>query len=229
MNKATILYVEDDETLGYLTTDNLQLRGFDVVHCPNGKSAIQKFRESSFDLCILDIMLPEMDGFQIAEEIRKSNRDIPILFLTARTLTEDKIRGLKIGADDYIVKPFNIDELVLKIGVFLKRSKITFEKKDIYQEGNLVFNYSNLELRINETTMVLTQKEADLLKLFLDNPNQLLKREFILQSLWGDDDYFMGRSLDVFISRLRKHLSNQSMLVIENVHGIGFKMSNSGG
>jgi len=224
MKKVSILYVEDDNTLGYLTTDNLKLRGFDVIHCKDGREALIQFNAQSFDLCILDIMLPSMDGFELAAEIRKINQQVPILFLTAKTLTEDKIKGLQIGADDYIVKPFNVEELVLKINVFLKRSQINTADDALYTKGYFRFDYSNLELTTRSGTKILTQKEGDLLKLFLDNQGKLLKREFILKTLWGDDDYFLGRSLDVFIFRLRKHLSEQQFYTIENVHGIGFKM-----
>lgn len=225
MSKARILYVEDDETLGYLTSDNLQLRGFEVLHCSNGKVALEAFRENKVDICILDIMLPHMDGFELASSIRSINDDVPIIFLTAKTLSEDKIKGLTLGADDYIVKPFNVEELVLKIKIFLKRSKVSTQEEKIYEIGSFQFDYTNLELKNGSYQIIMTKREADLLRYFTENKNQVLKREKILQALWGDDDYFMGRSLDVFISRLRKHLSHDQNLSIENIHSIGFRLN----
>jgi len=176
---------------------------------------------------VLDVMLPGVDGFAIAEEIRKTNADVPIIFLTAKSLKEDKIHGLKIGADDYITKPFSIEELILKIEVFLKRNKITSNPvPEIVQMelGKYTFDYKNLELQNNGTVRSLTQKEADLLRFFIQNKNEVIKRAQILESLWGEDDYFMGRSLDVFISRLRKYLKDDESLKIENIHGVGFRL-----
>jgi len=224
MKPAKILYAEDDETLAFLTKDNLEQSGYEVVHCSDGNTCLQTFRESAFDLCILDIMLPKKDGFEIASEIRSLNTEIPIIFLSAKTLKEDRIKGLRLGADDYLVKPFSIEELILKIEIFLKRSqKISFVENSMYTIGKYQFDSKNF-LVFNETERTtLTQRESELLKLFLDNKNAVLKREEILKALWGDDDYFMGRSLDVFISRLRKILTDEKSISIENLHGIGFK------
>ena len=171
-------------------------------------------------------MMPKMDGFELASEIRKIDLDVPIIFLSAKTLKEDRIKGLRLGADDYLVKPFSIEELMLKIEIFLKRSQrnITVEKS-IYEIGKYQFDTKNFILFNDDEKIGLTQREAELLKLFLDNKNSVLKREQILTSLWGTDDYFMGRSLDVFISRLRKILSNEKGISIENLHGIGFRFS----
>ena len=166
-----------------------------------------------------------MDGFNCAEKIREKDKNTPILFLTAKSLAVDKLEGFKRGGDDYITKPFNFQELLLRIEVFLKRSLKTIDlEPEHFQYGNLFFNYSDLSLTIDEALISLTQKEADLLRYFLINKNSLLKRETILHSLWGDDDYFMGRSLDVFISRLRKLLTNAQTIKIVNNHGVGFKM-----
>jgi DNA-binding response OmpR family regulator len=223
--KARILYVEDDESLSFVTRDNLELQGYEVVHCVDGKKGLELFKSDEFDLCVLDVMLPEMDGYTLAEEIRKIDEEIPILFLTAKSLKEDKIHGLKLGADDYITKPFSIEELILKIEIFLRRRNINGgNQKTINQLGTFEFDYSNLTLRYGEKEETLTQKEADLLKLFVDNPNQVLKRSDILIKLWGEDDYFLGRSLDVFISRLRKYLKKDESLKIENIHGVGFRL-----
>lgn len=225
MNKqAKILYVEDDIYLSYVTKDNLEIKGYTVVWVKNGEEALEAFNQERFDLCVLDIMLPKLDGFSVAEAIRKENEDIPILFLSAKTLKEDKIKGLKLGADDYITKPFSIEELVLKIEVFLKRSKV--QKKEstpnLAELGKLYFDFENLELSDSETSSRLTLREAELLNLFCQNKNKLLKKEDILNSLWKDDSYFLSRSLDVFVSRLRKHLKKDSRLKIETVHGVGF-------
>ena len=223
MQKYKILYAEDDETIGYLTKDNLD-QNYEVSLCTDGEMAFEKFNSTSFDICILDIMLPKMDGFELAEKIRKANTEIPILFLSAKILKEDRIKGLKIGADDYLTKPFSIEELNLKIEIFLKRSNKKVETvSTIYKLGNYQFDSTNFLIFNNEEKIALTQRESDLLKLFLNNKNTILKREDILKALWGDDDYFMGRSLDVFISRLRKIIANEKGISIENQHGIGFR------
>ncbi|NHN26959.1 response regulator transcription factor [Flavobacterium jejuense] len=224
MNKKRILYVEDDETLAFLTADNLE-QYFDVVHCSNGSAAFELFCKEVFDLCVLDIMLPDMDGFEIATEIRKRNKEIPIIFLSAKTMKEDRIKGLKLGADDYLVKPYSIEELILKIEIFLNRSQKNIEKsKMTYILGSFEFEFENYSLKNDKKQITLTEREASLLKLFLDNVNTVLKREKILTSLWGNDDYFSGRSLDVFISRLRKILKEEASVKIENIPRVGFKM-----
>jgi len=226
MKQFKILYTEDDETLAFLTKDNLEQNNYEVVHCLNGKSGLEAFKEEEFDICILDIMMPKMDGFELATEIRKIDVDVPIIFLSAKTLKEDRIKGLRLGADDYLVKPFSIEELILKIEIFLKRSqKNTKIEKSIYEIGKYQFDTKNFILFNDAEKVGLTQREAELLKLFLDNKNLVLKREQILTALWGTDDYFMGRSLDVFISRLRKILANENGISIENLHGIGFRFS----
>jgi DNA-binding response OmpR family regulator len=226
MKKYQILYAEDDETLAFLTKDNLEQNGYEILHCNDGMKSLETFKNEHFDICILDIMLPKMDGFELATAIRKLDSQVPILFLSAKTLKEDRLKGLRLGADDYLVKPFSIEELVLKIEIFLKRSqKTTIHEKIIYTLGKYQFDADNFQV-FNETEKVnLTQRESDLLHFFIINKNKVLKREEILKSLWGDDDYFMGRSLDVFISRLRKILASETSISIENLHGIGFKFS----
>ncbi len=226
-HKPNILYVEDDESLSFVTKDNLELQGYKVTYCENGNKALEMINRQNFDLFVLDVMLPGVDGFTIAEEIRKKNADVPILFLTAKSLKEDKIQGLRLGADDYITKPFSIEELILKIEIFLKRNKITSGRTTEVSEmqiGKFTFDYKNLELRNNGQIRTLTQKEADLLRFFVQNKNEVVKRAQILEALWGEDDYFMGRSLDVFISRLRKYLKADDNLKIENIHGVGFRL-----
>ncbi|MBN2681638.1 MAG: response regulator transcription factor [Bacteroidales bacterium] len=229
IKKAKLMYVEDDIHLSFVTIDNLEIQGYQVVHFEDGATALSAFENDTFDLCILDVMLPNMDGFELAKRIRAQNQQIPIIFLTAKSLKEDKIAGLKLGADDYLTKPFSIEELILKIDIFLKRSsKIEIRpqpEKEIYTVGlKYEFDYKNLTLSCDSENVRLTQKEADLLKLFAQNPNEVIKRDIILTKIWGKDDYFLGRSLDVFISRLRKYLRKDQSIVIENIHGVGFNM-----
>lgn len=222
--KARILYVEDDETIAFLTKDNLELRGFEVDHVRDGAVAIEHFRTGQYDLCLVDIMLPELDGYTFLCRIRELNANIPVLLLTAKSLTEDKIKGFNLGADDYITKPFSIDELVLRIEVFLKRSKTFSEpKSNLIQIGDTEYSYEDQRLIIKGQKVKLTQRENELLSFLMNHTNQLIKREDILNSVWGDDDYFLGRSLDVFISRLRKIFKDESTIQIENVHGVGFR------
>lgn len=222
--KSRILYVEDDETLSFVTKDNLELHGYKVDHCLDGESAIEAFFKESYDLCILDVMLPKMDGFAVAEKIRATDPNVPILFLTAKSMKEDRIHGLKLGADDYITKPFSIEELILKIEVFLRRKYVSVSINDQYKVGNYNFDYRNLVLALDGDERNLTQKEADLLKMLLDHKNNVVKRSLILEKLWGEDDYFLGRSMDVFISRLRKYLSGDAKIKLDNIHGVGFKL-----
>lgn len=226
MTKPKILYAEDDDSLAFLTKDNLEENGYEVTHFANGKDCLESFKKTEFDVCVLDILMPKMDGFDLATAIRKENSNIPIIFLSAKTLKEDKLKGLRLGADDYLVKPFSIEELLLKIEIFLKRSKKSNStESQVYQVGKFSFDLKSYTLISENETINLTQREAELLKFFIDNQNEVLKRERILKSLWGDDDYFMGRSLDVFISRLRKILTNETGISIENIHGIGFRFN----
>ncbi len=225
MKQIKILYAEDDETLAYLTKDNLEQHQYIVDHYADGAACLRAFKSNEYDLCILDVMIPGMDGFALAEAIRKLNHEIPILFLSAKTLKEDKLKGLRLGADDYLVKPFSIEELVLKIEIFINRGKKNNTNiKKIYKAGSYQFYPANFLLQQGKEQIEFTQREAELLQYFLDNKNQVLKREQILNSIWGQDDYFFGRSLDVFISRLRKIFAKDDSIKIENLHGIGFKL-----
>lgn len=226
MKKYQILYAEDDATLAFLTKDNLEQNGYEIIHCSDGQKSLETFQNQHFDICILDIMMPKLDGFELATAIRKLDSQIPILFLSAKTLKEDRLKGLRLGADDYLVKPFSIEELVLKIEVFLRRSqKTVIHEKVLYSIGKFQFDADNFMVFSDIEKINLTQRESDLLRFFIINKNKVLKREEILKSLWGDDDYFMGRSLDVFISRLRKILVSENSIAIENLHGIGFKFT----
>ncbi|MHA3788421.1 response regulator transcription factor [Flavobacterium hauense] len=224
MSRKKLLYVEDDNTLAFLTSDNLE-QYYDVVHFANGAAAFDAFKKEEFDLCILDVMLPEMDGFELAAAIRERNLAVPIIFLSAKTLKEDRIKGLKLGADDYLIKPYSIEELILKIEVFLQRShKTTSAKNTVCTIGSFSFDPENYVVIKGDEKISLTERESALLKLFIDNKNTILKREKILTALWGTDDYFMGRSMDVFISRLRKIFKDDESIRIENIPRIGFKL-----
>ena len=223
--KANILYVEDDSSLSFVIKDNLEENGYAVVHCTDGESAWQQFMKHTFDLCLLDVMLPKKDGFALATQIRKKNALIPIIMLTAKNMDEDKIHGFKTGVDDYITKPFNMQELLLRMEVFLKRTKIDASLfPSNVTIGSILFHYEELELQTLEGIVQLTQKEADLLKCFCLHVNQTLKREEILLSVWGKDDYFLGRSMDVFITKLRKKLQEDPAVQILNIRGYGFKL-----
>jgi two-component system, OmpR family, response regulator VicR len=222
--KSRILYVEDDDTLGFITTENLERKGYEVVWSKDGESALDTFRSSAFDICLLDIMLPKLDGFTLARMIRKENDEVPLIFISAKTLTEDKIEGLLLGADDYIVKPFNIEELTLKIEIFLKRSKVhkASAPQNSFTVGNCTLDLSLLQLDCQGNIKKLTYREAELISYFSRNRNKLLTREQILEAVWGGNDYFSGRSLDVFISRLRKFFQDDPLVKIENRHGLGY-------
>ncbi|MEM9928647.1 MAG: response regulator transcription factor [Bacteroidota bacterium] len=230
MHKATILYVEDDESLSFVTRDHLELSGYRVIHCADGqqaRSAIEAGTDN-YDCALLDVMLPGTDGFSLAELIRKQNQDLPIIFLTARSLKEDRLHGLRLGADDYITKPFSIEELILKIEVFLRRSQVRpTEDTALVAPGEIAsfaFDPDNLSLVHTPSgeNRRLTRRESDLLKYLSARRNQVLERAEILLAIWGKDDYFLGRSLDVFISRLRKYLVADPAIEIENIHGVGF-------
>jgi DNA-binding response OmpR family regulator len=224
MNKSKILYAEDDETIAFLIQDSLE-NYYQISHFSNGRAALDAFKKESFDICLLDIMMPEINGFELAEKIRGENSEIPIIFISAKALKEDRIKGLRIGADDYLVKPFSIEELILKIEIFLKRSKKVETNPSKYKAGKYDFDPKNYTLKNSEITITLTQRESELLFYFIIHKNTVLKRQDILKAIWGDDDYFMGRSLDVFISRLRKVFADEEQIWIENVHGIGFRFA----
>lgn len=220
-----ILLVEDDDSLGFVVKDNLEMNGFEVSWQKNGKAGKIAFEQYPFDLCVLDVMLPEMDGFTLANHIRQSGSEVPIIFLTAKSLKEDRIQGFKIGGDDYLTKPFSIEELVLRISVILKRiGKNTAQPAYIQPVGQYLFDSKNLKLSHSLGESELTQREAELLGLLFLHKNNVVSREKILVDLWGEDDYFKGRSLDVFITRLRKYLCHDTSLKIVNVHGVGFRL-----
>jgi DNA-binding response OmpR family regulator len=228
MDRKTILLVEDDPNLGFVIKDNLLLKGYQVTLCSDGNMGEAVFQDHPFDLCILDVMLPKKDGFALARSIREKNKVVPILFLTAKSMVEDKLAGFQTGADDYITKPFSLEELYYRIEVFLKRSAGSMHEApsndNIFKVGDYEFDPLNLVLKNKSTEKTLTQKEAEVLKMLYKNRDRVLKREEILNQVWGNDDYFMGRSMDVFISKLRKYLKDDPAIQIVNYHGVGFRL-----
>lgn len=228
-NSAKILLVEDDMNLGFVVQDALRMEGFRVHLSKDGKEGLLQFNKEEYDLCLLDVMMPKKDGFSLAEDIRKTNVEVPIVFLTARGMSEDRIKGFKLGADDYITKPFSSEELILRIKAILKRNpNFKEEPKDKlkFDIGRYQLDFPNYELKIGDDKKKLTKKEAELLKLLCEHQDQVLERELIANMIWGDDSYFVGRSMDVFITKLRKYLSDDPNLAIVNVHGVGFRLEN---
>ena len=219
-----ILLVEDDPSLGYVIQDNLALKGYDVTCCKDGEEGQEAFFNGAFDLCILDVMLPKKDGFSLAAAIREKNKEVPILFLTAKTMVEDKLKGFQTGGDDYITKPFSLEELFYRVEVFLRRTRNVSQEEAVFKVGQFQFDPFSFTLRHNGNEKTLTQKEAEVLKLLYTNRDRVLKREEILTHVWGTDDYFMGRSMDVFISKLRKYLKTDPDIQIVNYHGVGFRL-----
>jgi len=224
-NKARILLAEDDNSLAFMIKEALEDYGYSVVHCENGKQAIDIFDKNQFDMCLLDVMMPEKDGFTVARKIRSISDVIPILFISTKVLEEDKLKGYQTGADDYITKPFSMKELLMKVDVFLRRTKKLSSESDkiVFDFNSFHFNYNELKLMAGEERYSLTQKEADLLKFFCMHPNVILKREEILLNVWGKDDFFLGRSMDVYITKLRKYLKPVSNILIETIHTVGYK------
>lgn len=224
---AKILLVEDDTNLGIVLSDFLEICNYEVVLATDGIAGLEFFKNGDFDLCILDVMLPFKDGFTIAEEIRVKNHEIPIIFLTAKNMEKDRIRGLKTGADDYITKPFSTEELSLRIEAILRRSKYSILKNDlpaVFKIGKFTFDYNNHLLTSPEKEIRLTRKEAEVLRLLSINMNKLVRREIALKNIWGEDDYFMGRSMDVYITKLRKFLQEDTNVSIVNIPRTGFKL-----
>jgi DNA-binding response OmpR family regulator len=224
--KATILLVEDDMNLGFVIQDNLRMNGYKVHLSSDGKQGLKQFNENEYDLCVLDVMLPQKDGFELASDIRQTNKEVPIIFLTAKSMTEDKIQGFKAGGDDYITKPFSTEELLLRIEAILKRSRkeTAVPNKDIFIIGKFTFDYPNFVLKGPSSEQNLTRKEAEILKLLCTRKGEVLPRELVLNMIWGDDNYFNGRSLDVFLTKLRKYLKDDPEVSISNIHGVGFRL-----
>ncbi|HVN57112.1 MAG TPA: response regulator transcription factor [Bacteroidales bacterium] len=215
-----VLIAEDDRDFGNILSQYITISGFEVNLARDGKEAWEKFNADKPDICVLDVMMPEMDGFTLAEKIRQSSSDMPFIFLTAKSLKEDIVKGLKLGADDYITKPFDPEVLILRLNNILKRAYSSVN--DEYHISSTVLRFNTLELICGKKKEKLTLKEAQLLRYFILNKNKILAREDILTEIWGEDDYFLGRSMDVFISRLRKYVSDDTGIDIRTVRGTGF-------
>jgi len=221
-----LLLIEDDESLGFVIQDNLRRKGYDVTWCKDGNEGLTQFKNLAPQVCILDIMLIGKDGFEVARQIRQADQATPLLFLTAKSLIEDKLKAFQIGADDYITKPFHMEELVYRIEIALRRSEGNSlrEVAGILALGDYEFDTDKLLLIHSTGSQALTFKEAELLKVLYTNRDRILKREEILNHVWGNDDYFNGRSMDVFISKLRKYLKADDSIQIVNYHGVGFRL-----
>jgi len=224
--KNRVLLAEDDASLAYVISDNLSDAGYDVVICKDGQAAIDRFDKNKFDICLLDIMMPHQDGFTVAKKIRQQTDLIPILFISAKSLEDDRIKGFQTGAEDYIIKPFSMQELLLRMEVFLRRSKkIESKAQSTYKIGESIFYPGALRLETPAGSFTVTQKEAELLVFLCQNPNIVLKRDEILLNVWGKDDYFLGRSMDVFMTKMRKFLKPDPAVNLETIHGIGFRFN----
>jgi DNA-binding response OmpR family regulator len=219
-----ILLAEDDPNLGLLLKECLCMEGFEVELCKDGEIALQAFRLNKFDLCLLDVMMPKLNGFNLAQAIKAINTKIPIVFITAKSLKEDKLKGYNLKADDYITKPFDEEELIWKIKAIRRRQNeiLMNNTSDIIALGNYQFNYKNQSLTINNDTKRITEKECEILFYLANHRNVVIKRQDLLTEIWGENDYFFGRSLDVFITKIRKYLNKDERITIENVFGVGF-------
>ena len=223
--KLKILLCEDDESLGMLLREYLQAKGYDADLCPDGEAGYKNFLKTPYDLCVLDVMMPKMDGFTLAQEIRQLNQEVPIIFLTAKNLKEDIFDGFKIGADDYITKPFSMEELVLRMEAILRRVRGKQQKNvAVYHIGRFAFDTKRQILSLGEKQVKLTTKESELLILLCAHANEVLQRELALKTIWIDDNYFNARSMDVYITKLRKHLKDDPDIEINNVHGKGYRL-----
>lgn len=224
-DKVKILLCEDDENLGMLLREFLQAKGFSADLCADGEKGYKEFLKGKYDLCVLDVMMPKKDGFTLAQEIRNVNSEIPIIFLTAKNLKEDILEGFKIGADDYITKPFSMEELVFRIGAILRRVKGKKDKEiTLYKLGKYTFDTQKQVLITKDSTQKLTTKESELLALLCSHVNEILERNFALKTIWIDDNYFNARSMDVYITKLRKLLKEDPNIEIINIHGKGYKL-----
>jgi two-component system, OmpR family, response regulator len=224
IKNVRIFLVEDDLSFGSVLKSYLELNDYAVEWVDDGKYAIDHFRRGIFDICILDVMLPHVDGFTIAAEIRKMNPGVPVVFLTAKKLKEDVLKGYGVGGDDYITKPFDTDILLVKIKAIISRRDMNDSTKDLYEVGKFLFNSKLRTLTFGDKETKLSPKEAQLLEMLANNPNALISREMALKRIWGSDDYFTARSMDVYVTKLRKYLSDDASLVIKNIHGAGFQL-----
>jgi DNA-binding response OmpR family regulator len=224
MKKARILLAEDELSLGKIITESLEMKGFEIIYCIDGEDALEKYLDTNPDILVLDVMMPKKDGFTLAKEIRKQNTSIPILFLTAKSQTQDVVKGFHSGGNDYLKKPFSMEELVVRIEALLQRSTTIQQKETDITIGNFTFNPKNQILISTSNSFKLTSRESDLLYHLYLKRNEILDRSFILNKLWGNDDFFNARSMDVFISKLRKKLKSDNQIQIINVRGFGYKL-----
>ncbi len=225
--KIKVLLAEDEPALAMIIKESLETRGFEVTHCLDGRTAFEHYTTNTHDIAVLDVMMPIMDGFELAEKIRKNDPSIPIVFLTAKSQTEDLLKGFHTGGNDYIKKPFSLEELIVRLHNLIDRKK-TQQSAECYKLGDYDFNFPQQRLIFqNKEDLKLTHREAHLLYHLIQNKNKVLDRSYILQKLWGNDDFFTGRSMDVFISKLRKKLSKDDKLEIVNVRGYGYKLIES--
>ncbi|MBR6338668.1 MAG: response regulator transcription factor [Alloprevotella sp.] len=223
--KKKILLCEDDENLGMLLREYLQAKGYETTLCPDGEAGYRAFMRDKFDICVLDVMMPKKDGFSLAKDIRLNSEETPIIFLTAKTLKDDILEGFKIGADDYITKPFSMEELTMRIEAILRRMRVRKNRdRSVYQIGSYTFDTQKQTLTRGDVSEKLTTKESELLGLLCANMNDILQREFALKTIWIDDNYFNARSMDVYITKLRKHLKEDPSVEIINIHGKGYKL-----
>ena len=224
-DQLKILLCEDDENLGMLLREYLAAKGYYAELCEDGEAGMRAFAKSKFDICVLDVMMPKKDGFTLAKEIRASSPDMPIIFLTAKTMKEDILEGFKIGADDYITKPFSMEELVFRVEAILRRVHGKKNREQVvYKIGRFVFDTQKQLLTIDDKQTKLTTKENELLALLCSHANEILQRDFALKTIWIDDNYFNARSMDVYITKLRKHLKDDEQIEIINIHGKGYKL-----
>lgn len=225
--KIKVLLAEDDRNLGNILKSYLEAKGYPTRLCVNGKEALEAYKQEAFDFGIFDVMMPVMDGFTLAREIRLLDKKIPLLFLTAKSMQDDKLKGFEVGADDYLTKPFSMEELLMRMLAILRRiepEEASKAKEGIYPIGNYAFDYNRQTLVLKEKSQKLTSKESELLKLLCDHLNDVLDRSLALKEIWNDDSYFNARSMDVYIAKLRKYLKGDPSVELINVHGIGFKL-----
>ncbi len=224
-DKVKVLLAEDDKNLGAILKAYLEAKGYPTTLCVNGQEAFDVYNKEAFDFCIIDIMMPIKDGFALTKEIRKTNKNIPVIFLTAKSMQEDKLKGFELGADDYITKPFSMEELLVRMKAILRRvKKDDFKKKGIFILGQFTFDYNRQILTLKKVEQKLTSKESELLKMLCENANEVLDRSIALNKIWFDDSYFNARSMDVYITKLRKYLKGDPNVELMNVHGVGFKL-----
>ncbi len=224
IQKIRVLLAEDDRNLGNILKSYLEAKGYSTRLCINGQEAYEMFMREKFDFCVLDVMMPLKDGFTLASEIRQHDRQVPILFLTAKSLEEDKLKGFQAGADDYLTKPFSMEELLVRMEAILRRSGVSTSGGKTFQIGSFEFDYNSQTLKNGNTEQRLTSKENELLRLLCENLNETLDRSFALNKIWQDDSYFNARSMDVYIAKLRKYLKDDQNVELMNVHGIGFRL-----